>query len=173
MGTYTKNLFKKRREQKAAAAAEPKFDDAPVGEEVVETTGDAVHIKLWVDDTRPPSCDPYNGDGWTWVKSYREAVDLFDENENYVVTHLALDYRMDYHMSGAPTGDVIAHELIMRMHYLDRPQVFGSVVRVNCHSSDRDYRIKTATVIKEAQDEGYLNKDARVSIHQAKNGDTF
>jgi hypothetical protein len=163
MGNYTKNLFKrnKLRPNTPAPVLEETFDESFDDVVITSALDDTVPIKLWIDDTREPPA------GWVWVKSMREAIALFDQNENYAVSHMAVDYYMDHNSPGAPTGDVIVSELISRMNYFDRPQVFANTLRVNCHSSDRDMRIKTARVIKAAQEEGDLNKDCRVSIHPA------
>lgn len=174
MGRYTKNLFKKKNKFTPAKPAASKFDETTVDDSVVVTSAmveGETPIKLWVDDTRPPECDPFALTGWIWVKTIREALDLFDENEDYVVTHLALDYYMDHNWPGAPSGAVIVDELTRRFHLLGRDKVFANVVRVNCHSSDRDCRVKTGNVVRGLQEEGLINKSARVSIQQARNND--
>lgn len=157
MGSYTDQLFKRKREAKLAGQKAQKvvFDEVevPTEDDQLIIESDRKQIKLWLDDERVPE------EGWTWAKSVHEAMRIL--NEDVVVIEMSLDW---YLGDGVLDGQFFVEEVFLKMHYLGRPEVFANTTRINCHSSDRDRRIKMAQVAQAAQEQGHCSPRARISI---------
>lgn len=56
---------------------------------------EAAYTKIWVDDDRQA---PY---GWAWAKTSLEAIQMLEEHDPGVVSHMSLDYSLGRADNGA------------------------------------------------------------------------
>lgn len=167
MGSYTKNLFKKN---KPKPTMEDRIRDEELPADLTVPESENKQIAVWVDDERPPSCDPSGLDvDWVWVKSYRDLIMMLKEDPEegepeIEITHLSLDWYMGHR--ALMHGDVGVEELLNRVYYLKLPAL-GNTVYINCHSSDDVNAKKMARTLHERREKGQLNSKARIRMNKA------
>lgn len=170
MGSYTKNLFKKN---KSTPTVEDRIRDEPLPDDVELPETSNQRMAIWVDDERPPECDPSGlGVDWVWVKSYRDLIMMLkdpDEDEDgevtpIEITHLSLDWYMGH--NALMHGDVGVEELLNRVYYLRLPAL-DNTVYINCHSSDPANAKKMAVTLHEKRKAGWFTGKARIRMNKA------